>query len=143
MADMSDRAEPARKPVVEGAGGVVFNEDGDVLVIRHRNGEWVFPKGHVEDGERMVETAIREVAEEAGVPSRCPDPDARWTTEYVNPRGERRVITWFHLETDAQEPTMREALFPEGAFLDPDDALERLAFEEDRALLRRALEHRA
>ena len=143
MADMSDPAVPARKPVVEGAGGVVFNEDGEVLVIRHRKGEWVFPKGHVEDGETMVDTAIREVAEEAGVPARCEDPSASWTTDYVNPRGQYRKITWFLLETDANEPTMREALFPEGAFLDPSEALERLTFDEDRNLLRRVLEHRA
>ena len=32
-----------------------------------RRGRWVFPKGHIEDGETAADTALREVAEEAGV----------------------------------------------------------------------------
>lgn len=140
---MSDTAVPPRPHVIEGAGGVVFNDDGEVLVIRHRKGEWVFPKGHVEDDERLVETALREVSEEAGVQASCPEPASRWVTQYVNRRGERREITWFLLETDADTPTMREAMFPEGAFLPPSDALERLTFDEDRRLLENVLEHRA
>ena len=36
---------------VPGAGGVVFNDRGEVLLIRDRNGFWVFPKGHLEPGE--------------------------------------------------------------------------------------------
>lgn len=143
MGAMSDTPPAAQAPLVEGAGGVVFNPDGDVLLIRHRNGEWVFPKGHIEDDEDRLETAVREVAEEAGVPTRCPDPGATWSTEYVNPRGERRRITWFTLETDTDRPTMREDQFPEGAFLDPDEAMERLAFEEDRTLLRKVLASRS
>ena len=91
----------------------------------------------------MVDTAIREVAEEAGVQARCTEPGARFATAYVNPRNEFREITWFVLETDASAPTMRESLFPEGAFLEPAEALERLTFDEDRDLLRRVLEHRA
>lgn len=142
MIAMSDTAVPAQPRVIEGAGGVVFNDGGKVLVIRHRKGEWVFPKGHVEDDERLVETALREVSEEAGVQASCPEPEARWVTRYVNARAEPREITWFLLETDADTPTMREALFPEGAFLPPNEALERLTFDEDRRLLERVLEHR-
>ena len=33
-------------------------------------GRWVFPKGHVEKGETAAGTAVREVAEEAGVRAR-------------------------------------------------------------------------
>jgi diadenosine hexaphosphate hydrolase (ATP-forming) len=143
MVAMSDTRPGTRAPLVEGAGGVVFNPDGMVLLIRHRKGEWVFPKGHIEDDEDRLETAVREVAEEAGVIARCPDPSATWTTEYMNPRGERREITWFVLATDADRPTMREAQFPEGAFLEPEAALDRLAFDEDRTLLREIVASRS
>ena len=34
-----------------GAGGVVFNSKGEVLLLRDRMGFWVFPKGHPEEGE--------------------------------------------------------------------------------------------
>lgn len=134
------REPDTRERVVAGAGGVVFARDGRVLLIRHRNGSWVFPKGHIEPGETAAQAAEREVAEEAGVTARCFDPDQSWTTSYHNPRGELRRITWFALLTDATEPLLREALFPDGAFLDADTALGRLSFEEDRGLLRAVLD---
>ena len=135
---------PTRPPrsarrVVEGAGGVVVNDAGAVLLIRHRNGSWVFPKGHIESGESKVDAAVREVEEEAGVQAVVVDPRQTWQTEYVNPRREGRRITWYLLRTNATEPVMREAIFPAGGFYRPEEALPMLAFEEDRQLLRHAL----
>ena len=128
------------KEPVRGAGGVVFNTQGDVLLLRHAHGDrWVFPKGHIDPGEGTLEAALREVEEEAGVRASCPDESAVETTRYTNPRGEARVITWFPLLTGAAAPELRERLFPEGGFFRPDEALRRLSFEEDRALLKKML----
>jgi 8-oxo-dGTP pyrophosphatase MutT (NUDIX family) len=53
------------------AGGVVFRrvEDGrvEILMIQDRLGRWTIPKGHVEEGESLEQTAVREVAEETGL----------------------------------------------------------------------------
>lgn len=127
--------------VTEGAGGVVFDPDGRVLLIRHRKDEWVFPKGHVDAGEDHLATAIREVEEEAGIVARCERPDRTWTTRYVNDRGVARRITWYRLEAPrGAVPEMRERQFPDGAFLDLDEALERLTFEEDKEMLQRVVD---
>jgi len=126
---------------VEGAGGVTFGPDGHVLVIRQRTGAWVFPKGHLDPGEDHLAAAVREVEEEAGITARCDRPDRTWSTDYVNDRGEPRHIVWFRLEAPAGSlPRMREAQFPEGAFVTLDEALHRLSFAEDRALLRRIVD---
>ncbi|MEW6358739.1 MAG: NUDIX domain-containing protein [Planctomycetota bacterium] len=59
------------------AGGVLFKrENGSVLIalLHKRRAEgmtWELPKGGVAEGERLEETALREVREEAGV---VPDP---------------------------------------------------------------------
>jgi len=135
----SNRQDRGIRRVVEGAGGVVINEAGDVLLIRHRNGSWVFPKGHIESGESKVDAAVREVEEEAGVQATVVDPRQTWQTEYVNPRREGRRITWYLLRSPATEAIMREPIFPSGGFFAPDDALGMLAFEEDRAMLRHVL----
>lgn len=121
--------------VVEGAGGVVFRPDGAVLVLRHLEGSWVFPKGHIDPGESALGAALREVEEEAGVRATCPDAGVSETTRYENARGEARRITWFLLLSDAQAPVLREALFPEGGFFSPREARARLSFAEDRRLL--------
>ena len=51
---------------VNAAGGLVRNENGEFLMI-HRNGKWDLPKGHQEEGERIEDTAVREVMEETGI----------------------------------------------------------------------------
>jgi len=53
-------------PVVEAAGGLVYNNKKEILFIR-RNSKWDLPKGRIEDGEGVKEAAIREVEEETGV----------------------------------------------------------------------------
>lgn len=142
-AEMSAARTPrsSRRPrrIVEGAGGVVLNDEGMVLLIRHRNGSWVFPKGHVEPGESKAETAMREVEEEAGVQATAVDPRQTWQTEYVNPRREGRRITWYLLRTSAREAVLREAIFPTGGFFPPEEAMRMLAFDEDRATLKQVL----
>ncbi|MEM3775091.1 MAG: NUDIX hydrolase, partial [Candidatus Micrarchaeaceae archaeon] len=57
------------------AGAVVFNPNGRLLLIRHRKlGIWVYPGGHLEDGENPMECAKREVKEETGIDIRIVDP---------------------------------------------------------------------
>jgi 8-oxo-dGTP pyrophosphatase MutT (NUDIX family) len=53
------------------AGGVVFRHTPagriEILMIQDRLGRWTIPKGHVEEGESLEQTAVREVAEETGL----------------------------------------------------------------------------
>jgi diadenosine hexaphosphate hydrolase (ATP-forming) len=121
--------------IVEGAGGVVFNGSGLILVLGHRNGTWVFPKGHIDPGETHIIAAIREVEEESGVVATCPDETIVYTTRYKNARKEERVVTWFLLESSAEEVLLREAVFPKGGFYTLEKALKKLTFDEDKKLL--------
>ena len=52
--------------MIEAAGGLVFNKDGNILMIL-RNGKWDLPKGKLEIGESVEECAKREVEEECGI----------------------------------------------------------------------------
>ncbi|HYD20345.1 MAG TPA: NUDIX domain-containing protein [Flavipsychrobacter sp.] len=52
-------------PIAAG-GGVVFNEDGAVLMI-YRRGKWDLPKGKCDEGEEIDYCALREVSEETGL----------------------------------------------------------------------------
>lgn len=130
------------KKIVEGAGGVVFNGKGQILVLGHRNGTWVFPKGHIDPGETHIIAAIREVEEEGGVVATCPDEKITYITRYKNARKEERVITWFLLESTDNNVLLREATFPKGGFYTLSEALKKLSFTEDKKLLEYMIENR-
>ena len=45
-------------------GAIIYNKNKEVLIVKHNAGHWDFPKGHVEENETEIQTAIREVKEE-------------------------------------------------------------------------------
>lgn len=55
------------------AGGIVFHRNGNaiyVALVQRDDGSWVLPKGHKEKNDKTEEeNAIREVAEETGLPT--------------------------------------------------------------------------
>jgi len=53
-------------PVNKAGGGLVYNKNSEVLFI-FRNGKWDLPKGGMDKGEEIEDTAMREVEEETGV----------------------------------------------------------------------------
>lgn len=51
------------------AGGIVLGNSGTIAMVRSRggNGAWLFPKGHLEEGESDEAGARREIMEETGL----------------------------------------------------------------------------
>lgn len=52
--------------LIQAAGGLVLNENNEVLMI-HRRGFWDLPKGKLDKNESIAECAVREVKEETGL----------------------------------------------------------------------------
>lgn len=121
--------------VVQGAGGVLFNPQGQVLLIRDRQGYWCFPKGHLDPGESPEQAALREVEEETGIKGVIKERLS--TTRYRNNKGIDREIHWFLMEGQG-EIRLEKGLSGAG-FFDPAEAKALLAFPEDLRLLKEAL----
>jgi 8-oxo-dGTP pyrophosphatase MutT (NUDIX family) len=64
--EASFKAYTKDKLIIEAAGGLVFNEKNELLMI-FRRGFWDLPKGKVDEGESLEECAVREVQEETGL----------------------------------------------------------------------------
>ena len=128
------------KPVT-GAGGVVFNKEGKVLILKHKNINWVFPKGHIEKTETKIEAAIREVEEESGVVADLVKPVVSFKTSYINASNTPREITWYLMTTNATKPILREEVFPKGKFVKPAKAMKKLAYSNDKDVLEHMLSH--
>lgn len=120
---------------IVGAGGVVFNPKKEVLLIRDRLGYWCFPKGHVDRGENLEQTALREVEEETGIVGKVKAELS--TTQYTNNKGIARQIHWF-LMRGKGKIKLEKGLNGAG-FFEVEDARRVLAFPEDVALLEEAV----
>ena len=76
--------------------GVVLFNSGKVLLLRHssissRGGHWDFPKGHIEDGESEIQTALRELEEETGIAHTNVIDGFRDTINYIFSRGQEQI----------------------------------------------------
>lgn len=97
------------------AGGIVLGDGGTVAMVRGNNSQsWLFPKGHIEEGETDEEAARREIAEETGLAD----------LEYLDDLGEySRLRVSFNEKSfnEEEEKTIRMFLFaaPSGTALAP------------------------
>ncbi|ESU25254.1 NUDIX hydrolase [Flavobacterium enshiense DK69] len=97
-------------PVVKAGGGFVYNKNGEILFI-FRNGKWDLPKGGIEKGELIEETAIREVEEETGVTGLKITQKLQKTYHIFKRNGKYKlkITHWFEMKTDFEgEPKGQE-----------------------------------
>ena len=81
--------------LVDAAGGVVFNDRDQMLMI-YRNNRWDLPKGYVEKGEPITDAAVREVMEETGLKN-VERGEIIVTTYHFYPLGDKWIMkrTWW------------------------------------------------
>lgn len=116
-------------PVNKAGGGLVYNKKGEVLFI-FRNGKWDLPKGGIEKGEEIEDTAIREVEEETGVSGLSITKKLQKTYHVFirNGRYKLKITHWFEMKTDFEGTPMPQE--DEGiekvAWLNPEEVQEAL-----------------
>ena len=101
-------------PNVVAGGGKVYNASGEILFI-FRNDKWDLPKGKIENGETIEETALREVEEETGVKGLKIVKPLENTYHIFKRNGRHRikVTYWFEMTTNfdgALEPQEKEGI---------------------------------
>lgn len=99
---------------VEASGGVVRNQNKDILMI-YRNNRWDLPKGKIDSGETPEVAAIREVKEETGIRDLDLVRPLISTFHTFKIDGERyfKQTRWFEMESqpfDRFEPQLEEGI---------------------------------
>ncbi len=88
-------------PVVEAAGGLVYNHKKEILFI-YRNSKWDLPKGGIDKDESHEAAAIREVEEETGVQG-LEIRNFITQTYHVFKRNDKfklKITYWYEMHTD-------------------------------------------
>ena len=124
------------------AGGIVLHDE-KVLLLKKYNGAWVLPKGRVESGEKLSETALREVLEESNV-------DASLGTyidyieysyySYSRMRKIEKTVHWFlmHSQDTSCAPLKKEG-FVKATYVDVDKAKTLLSHRNELNVFLKAL----
>lgn len=89
-------------PEVEAAGCVVWrihsNEFQVLIVHRPRYDDWSLPKGKLDEGEKFLDAAVREVDEETGCTGTIGAELAPVT--YVDHKGRSKIVRYWLMEAD-------------------------------------------
>lgn len=122
------------------AGGVIIRGK-DVLVLRKFRGDWVLPKGRIEAGETLEQTALREVSEESGLTCRVGEYIGFVRYNYAKSNGVEVHKTVHYYTMTAEGGSMkpqREEGFCDSAFMPWRKAVKLLRHDSERSMVRQA-----
>lgn len=123
------------------AGGIVFNDAGQVLLTKHsQNKHWSFPKGLIDPGQTSQQAALREVWEEGGVKAEIID-KVGYSKYVYSLNGEKifKVVTYFLMKYLSGDHNNHDWEVEESGWYSPKEALKQLSFSQDKGLLSVAL----
>jgi len=138
---------PTEKQV--SAGGVVFQKHDNAidvaLISVGKNRRWQLPKGQVDPGETPDETALREVREETGLTSELIQPLDTIEYWYISTYTGRRTkihkyVHFFLMRYLSGDVEHHDYEVNEARWVEIRRALEMLAFENEKKIVRSALQ---
>lgn len=130
------------------AGGVVINNQGQVLVVNQHGRAWSLPKGGVDAGESLEEAAKREIYEESGIKDLTM---VRYLGNYdrfkMNIDGgddnsEFRTIHLFLFRTNQTALSPVDPENPEAKWLNKDDIAALLTHRKDKDFFEKIMERK-
>ncbi len=122
-------------------GAIVYRKHHgniEILLIKHINsGHWSFPKGHVEENETEIETALREVKEETGL-EMIIDPSFRETVTYYPKKDTQKIVVYFIGKAKSYDYFPQEEEIAEIKWVDIGHAMHLLSYENDKTIVNKA-----
>ena len=108
------------------AGGVLFDNKGNIVLTQEMDGSWSMPKGGIDKGESPLDAAIREIKEETGIASLYP---IKSLGRYYRPtrKGKKRMVFMYLFQVENQKLQPRDRRNPQAKFFPFDDAVRKLS----------------
>lgn len=126
-------------------GGIVFyknKNDYEILILKFLYGKnimWGFPKGHMEQNESEIQTALREIKEECGLDVDI-FPEFREFTEFIYKENTTLQVVYFSAEAASKSISLQNfenEKVVDYKWLDYKEAINHLTFECDKDILRK------
>ena len=119
-------------------GAIVFNENTEkILLVKMHNGNWGFPKGHIENNETKEETAIREVLEETNVRIKI-IPNFEREIKYIPNEKTIKKVTIFMGITQDEEVTIDTSEIEDFKWCTYEEALKLVTYKLQKDVLENA-----
>ena len=119
-------------------GAIVFNENTEkILLVKMHNGNWGFPKGHIENNETKEETAIREVLEETNVRIKI-IPNFEREIKYIPNEKTIKKVTIFMGITQDEEVTIDTSEIEDFKWCTYEEALKLVTYKLQKNVLENA-----
>ena len=120
--------------------GCIIIKNRKVLLVYEKNTNfWGFPKGHMEEGESEIQTALREVKEEVGLEVDI-DKEKRYELNYIIRDEIDKTTVLYIARTKSEEIIMQESEIANIKWCDFDEALNTLTFENWREMFKKVIE---
>jgi polyA polymerase len=121
-------------------GAVVYNpKKHSFLIIKMLNGNWGFPKGHTEDQETDIQTAIREVTEETGINIEILDGFKKSIKYIPFPEVLKKVIFFIGI-TEEEKVTIDKDEIEDYMWCSYEEALKMITYKPQRDVMESSLQ---
>lgn len=118
-------------------GAIIYNNENKVLIVKHNEGHWDFPKGHMEKGEDEYQTAIREVKEETSVDIELYK-NNRYTINYSPKEDVDKTVVFFLAKSKSDTLKKQDSEIANIGWFSYDEALEILTYDTAKELLKKS-----
>ena len=119
--------------------GCIIIKNKKVLLVYEKNRNfWGFPKGHMEDGETEIETALREVKEEVGLDVEIVK-DRRYTLNYVIRDEIDKTTVLYIAKAKNEEIIMQENEIENIRWCSFEEALNTLTFDNWKEMFKKVI----
>ena len=118
-------------------GAVVFTKtDNDIkyLLVQNLDGIFGFPKGHMEEGETEIETAIREVKEETNIDVEVNE-KYRYSTTYSPKEDVIKEVIYFLARNISDNKQAQLEEVSEVKWFGMEEAIDKITYDNSRNIL--------
>lgn len=119
--------------------GCIIIDNGKVLLVKQTSGDWGFPKGHVEENETEMETAIRETKEETNIEVEI-DENHRYSIEYSPKENTWKEVIYYRAKMKSNTCIPQESEIEKIEWLGFEQALSKLTYDNTKKILRQVIE---